>query len=81
MTDRHPIENWGERLNIKGEELTIEQAMLLSLGHLNARMEKMLDHLEDMRVRLTRLELCVRTLVPDYDERTQPAVHVLQEAS
>jgi hypothetical protein len=57
MADRHTLENWGARLNIPGEELTIEQAMMLNLGHLNARSELMLAALQDMQMRLHRLEM------------------------
>ena len=37
--------------------------------------------LQDMQMRLTRLELCVRSIVPDYDMRTAMQVQVLTEAA
>lgn len=73
MAERRTIESWGSHLNIEGEPLDISEAMLLHLGHLNARLSLMIEHLEDMRMRLTRLELVVRTLVPNYDERARMA--------
>lgn len=66
MPEKHTIENWGDRLNIKGEEIEIAPAMLLSLGHLNARLEILIVHLSDMRSRLTRLEMFVEDTVPGY---------------
>lgn len=71
MAERRTIDNWGAHLNANDEPLTIEQAMLLSLGHLNARLEKTVEHLEDMRIRLTRLELYLAASVPGYDAQTK----------
>jgi hypothetical protein len=68
MAERRTIDNWGAHLNIEGEELTIEQAMLLSLGHLNAREEIQIGHLSDMRMRMRRLERFIARMFPDYDK-------------
>jgi hypothetical protein len=73
MADRHTIENWGARLNIPGEELTMEQAMLLNLGHQNARSELMLTALQDMQMRLQRLEMYLEDddRLPGYAEHAE----------
>ena len=66
MAERFTIDRWGARLNLEGEELTIEQAMLLSLGHLNARLEMAVTALQDMQMRLHRMELFVEETIPGY---------------
>lgn len=71
MADKHTIENWGERLNIKDEPLTIEQAMLLNLGHLNARLELLLAANQDMQMRLQRLEMFAEDAIPGYGEHAE----------
>jgi hypothetical protein len=81
MAERRTIENWGAHLNVEGEPLTMEEAMLLNLGHLNARFSLMIEHLEDMRMRLTRIELYLSENVPGYDAQTQRAARALAEAS
>lgn len=81
MAERRTIGNWGAHLNVEGEPLTMEEAMLLNLGHLNARMSKMIEHLEDMRCRLTRLELFVAEMVPGYDDRMRARLTALAEAT
>lgn len=71
--EKHTIEGWGARLNAPGEQLDISQAMLLSLGHLNARMEAMATSLLDIQIRLTRIELFLQETVPGYEKVTRRA--------
>ena len=80
MAERRTIETWGALLNIPGEPLTMEQAMLLHLGHLNARMDAMLTAILDMQMRLMRIELYLKHTVPGYDPITRQAVAALESA-
>lgn len=77
--EKHTIEGWGARLNAPGEQLDISQAMLLSLGHLNARMEAMATSLLDIQIRLTRIELFLNETVPGYERVTRRAALRLVE--
>ena len=80
MAEEHTLENWGRRLNIPGEPLTIERAMLLNLGHMNARLEIMTACLQDMQARLTRIELYLEATLPNYDNITRRAALRLLES-
>lgn len=71
MAERRTMKSWGARLNAEDEPLTMEEAMLLSLGHLNARLEIMTTHLGDMRSRLTRLEKFAQLTIPGYDDHVR----------
>lgn len=75
MVERRTIENWGAHLNVEGEPLTIEQAMLLHLGHLNGRLQAMLTDLSDMRRRLERIEIFLARINPEYDEYARTELH------
>lgn len=77
MAERRTIEQWGAHLNIEGEPLTIEQAMLLHLGHLNGRLQALLTLTQDMQIRLTRIELYLQETVPDYERTTRRAALAL----
>jgi hypothetical protein len=81
MAEEHTIENWGQRLNIPGEPLTIERAMLLNLGHMNARLEIMTACLQDMQARLTRIELFMAETLPNYNGITRRAALRLLESA
>ena len=77
--EKHTIDGWGSRLNAPGEPLTISEAMLLSLGHLNARSEAIAASLLDIQIRLTRIELFLQETIPNYDRVTRRAALRLVE--
>lgn len=66
-TEKHTIEGWQARLNVQGEQVTREEAMLLHLGHQNYRLELLVTALEDIQMRVTRMELFLQSIVPNYD--------------
>ena len=80
MAERRTIQNWGAHLNVEGEPLTIEQAMLLHLGHQNSRLQQLINLMQDMQMRLTRIELYMQATLPNYDEITRRAALRLMEA-
>lgn len=81
MTEKHTIEGWGARLNAPGEQLDISQAMLLSLGHLNSRLEGVGAALIDIQCRLTRIELYLQETFPDYERITKRAALLMLEGT
>lgn len=81
MADRRTIEGWGAILNVPGEPLAMDEAMLLNLGHMNARLEVAVTALQDMQARLTRIELFLAASVPGYDDRVRQAVFALSEGA
>jgi hypothetical protein len=81
MADRRTIEGWGAILNVPGEPLAMDQAMLLNLGHMNARLEVAVTALQDMQARLTRIELFLKATIPGYDDQARQAVFALAEGA
>jgi hypothetical protein len=77
MADRRTIEGWGAILNVPGEPLAMDQAMLLNLGHMNARLEIAVTALQDMQARLTRIELFLKATIPGYDDHARRITQAL----
>lgn len=76
---RRTIESWGAHLNIEGEPLTMEEATLLHLGHLNARLDRTMNALEDIQHRMIRIELYMQATIPDYERKSRmAAIKMLQ---
>jgi len=80
MPDKRTIESWGNKLNLPDEPLDMSEAMLLNLGHLNARMEVLLTTLQDMSNRLARLEIWIARAYPDYDDYAREAIYKALQA-
>lgn len=74
--ERRPIRAWASRLGGEGEPLTLEEAGLLAQIAATDRLLECLTALQDMQMRLIRLERFVTVAVPGYDQaaRSQPAL-------
>jgi hypothetical protein len=78
--ERRPIEAWASRLGGKGEPLTMPEAQLLAQIAATDRALEMLTALQDVQMRLTRLESFVAATVPGYDQAASVLVkHALGE--
>jgi hypothetical protein len=79
--ERRPMKAWASRLCGEGEPLTMQEAALLAQIAACDRLLEVRDALQDVQCRLTRLELALRSLVPDYDKRTQSGMYALSETT
>ena len=78
--ERRPIKSWGSRLGGEGEPLTLEEASLLAALSQADRLLECVTALQDIQMRLTRLELFVSAVAPGYEGMTRrPALSVVQE--
>lgn len=68
---RKTMVGWGRLLADPAEILTKEEAQLVSLLHLHDFMVEQNKLLTDMCIRLTRLELFIRAICPNYEALTQ----------
>lgn len=72
MTDeRRPIKAWASRLSGEGEPLTMAEAQLLAQIAATDRLLECLTALQDIQMRLHRIELFMAANVPGYDEQTR----------
>jgi hypothetical protein len=73
--DRRTIKNWAARLSAPDEQLTLEEARTLAAIAATDRLLEMLTSLQDIQMRLTRIELFVAATIPGYDAGTQALVN------
>ena len=64
--DRRTIKNWAARLSAEDEPLTLEEARTLAQIATTDRLLEVLTALQDLRNRLTRLEVFIDQTVPAY---------------
>lgn len=69
--ERRPIRSWASRLGGDGEPLTLAEAGLLAQIAAADRLLECLTALQDMQMRLHRIELFLAANVPGYDEQTR----------
>jgi len=69
--DRRTIRNWASRLSAADEPLSLEEASLLAAISANDRLVELLGAMQDVQVRLTRLEVFAAATIPGYDEQTR----------
>lgn len=77
--EKRTIRNWAARLSAVDEPLTLEEAGVLAAISASDRLLENLGALQDIQMRLTRLELHIASTVPGYDEGTRSLVRALAE--
>jgi len=75
--DRRTIRNWASRLSAADEPLSLEEASLLAAISANDRLVELLGAMQDVQVRLTRLEVFAAATIPGYDEQTRSLAKAL----
>lgn len=75
-----PIRAWASRLSGEGEPLTMAEAGLLAQIAATDRLLECLTALQDIQMRLTRLEVFVARVFPGYDAQTTGVLKALEEA-
>ena len=73
--ERHPIKSWARRLSGESEPLTLQEAHALAAIAQTDRSLEMLTVLQDIQARLTRLEIFVANMVPEYDDYARRELH------
>lgn len=68
------MKNWAARLSAPDEPLTLEEARTLAAIATADRALETRDVLQDVQMRLTRLELFLAATTPGYDGTTQALV-------
>lgn len=71
MDEKRTIHNWAARLSAKEEPLTLQEAQTLAAISCSDRLLECLTALQDVQMRLTRLERFVARTIPDYDRAAQ----------
>ncbi|MGE3272683.1 MAG: hypothetical protein AB7P40_28345 [Chloroflexota bacterium] len=72
--ERRTMKGWAHRLSAPDEPLTLEEARTLAAIAAADRALESRDVLQDVQMRLTRLELFIAATTPGYDETTQALV-------
>ena len=71
MEEKRTIHNWAARLSAKDEPLTLAEAQTLAQIGTADRLLELLTALQDIQMRLTRLERYVAAKAPDYQREAQ----------
>jgi hypothetical protein len=77
--DRRTIKNWAARLSAADEMLSLDEARTLAAIAQADRLLEIRDVLQDVQMRLTRMELYASAHLPGYDDETQRMVLALTE--
>lgn len=72
--ERRTIRNWAARLSAQDEPLTLEEAQLLAAISASDRLLEVRDALQDVQMRLTRMECFLAAAVPGYDQAARRAL-------
>lgn len=71
MEEKRTIKNWAARLSAPDEPLTLAEAQTLASISCADRLLECLTALQDLQMRLTRLELFVAAIAPDYEKSSR----------
>lgn len=77
--DRRTMKNIAARLSAPDEPLTLEEARTLAAIASADRQLEIRDILQDIQMRLTRMELFLAATIPGYDQGTMALAKALAE--
>lgn len=76
-TENRTIKNWAHRLSGEGETLTLAEAHLLASIAATDRLLECVTALQDVQMRLTRIEMWMEATLPQYGPVTRSAARAL----
>lgn len=74
MDEKRTIHNWAARLSMEDEPLTLQEAQAFAMVSASDRLVECRTALQDMQMRLTRLELYIAAHFHDYTATTRAAL-------